>query len=191
MRPKIVSKSIATPWRLGVLVAAAIALAGCAGPIPITTPTQVGSYNPGMLSYVASRGGMPVEVHGNPFGGPQQAFERKVADTLTTAHRGPSFPVTPGKAEGQQGAYRLVMVFNGSTSGYRICSNPSGQTSSGSNVTVAAAFCHNDKWITTVGGRTTASGFDDPAFGRLMQQVAASLLPARSPDQDGGNDFDG
>lgn len=167
-----------------------LALSACIGGVPVVTPVQVNSYDPSMLSYAAGNGGMHVEIYGNPFGGEQAAFEEKVANALTKAHRGPDFPVTPEKAANQQTVYRLVMAFNTPHPGYRICRTPGGEAAAGSPVTVYAALCQGGRSVTSLSGQIAVSGPDDPAFDSLMTQVAANLLPARNPDMDGANGAD-
>ena len=181
--------------RVMMLAGVAGVLAACAA--PITTPPQVNSYSPSLLSYVAKRGGMRTEIYGNPFGADQAQVNQAVLRSLEEGSRGPHFPFYDNPpADFKQTAYHVVVAFGSDgPQGYRLCTGPSGgaPTNDGGTVRVSAAFCSGEKVVTSVSGRVqNATGPEDPAFRSLMRQVALALFPSRDLQRDGANgaDFD-
>ena len=80
--------------RLIVIVSMAAAAASCAAGGTTVLPLYVGSYDPGMLNYAASKGGMLTEIVGNPFDVPKEEVGRAVTNNMTGSHFGPKVVFT-------------------------------------------------------------------------------------------------
>ncbi len=80
--------------RLVLVVLVASGAASCAGDGTTVLPVYVGSYDPGMLNYAASKGGMLTEIVGNPFDVPKEEVGRAITNNMTGSHFGPKVVFT-------------------------------------------------------------------------------------------------
>ena len=172
---------------LAVAAAAASFLAACAASPTLPHNYVYDGYRPAYLGYSADRGGLLTEVIGNPFEAPKTELDTAVTETLSQRSFGPQLDFFTEPPEGYRSAYHVVVLFNPAAEAAPagLCRNPSQpQTTRPGEVGVLAAFCSGDRRITSAGGSVAgASGPDDPAFRKLMGQVAALLFPSRPGDR--------
>jgi hypothetical protein len=168
--------------RLVLVLLAGAALSACAG-MPVINYSYVAEhYEPELLGYPASRGGLYTEVVGNPFKADKAALDTRVTEAFEAAHFGPVLDFVTEKPAGDDPAYRVVVLFNPArhANAARLCSSadrPQSGRAPG-EVGVMAAFCSSDSRISSTVGRVSgAQALDDPAFGRLLAQVGLSLFP--------------
>ncbi|HEY5597779.1 MAG TPA: hypothetical protein VIK47_03140 [Kiloniellales bacterium] len=171
--------------RSWLAVFALAALAACAGTSGVQPANVTAAYERGIMGYMASRGGLPTEVWGNPFKAPDEQVHAAVRQTMERSHFGPDFPFLAEKPQGFASPYRMVVVLDSKTTYayHQICagvSPPSGPKGDGGNVRVAAALCAGDSMVTgTAGWASGVGGPDDPAFVALIAQVTHELFPLR------------
>lgn len=167
-----------------VSLAALLMLAACApGNVSLSHVHVDGVYGAGEFSYAGAGRDLRVDVAGNPFGGDQAAFGRKVTDSMQGRHWGPrtNFTTTPGPDA--RDAYRVVMLFEppGSLNGAGLCEiAPSAlPTEPGQDgLSLFGAFCRGEKVMTRIKGRVSgAAGPDDPVLRELVGQVTTGLFP--------------
>lgn len=178
------------------LVAAAVVLAGCAVTDPSDVSTgqvQTAGYEPSMRNYVADRGGMPLEVIGDPFPGSGDRFAEIAAQAISNSHFGPAFELYVDPSDAPDGAFRTAIVANpGETvTPANACKTDADGTAVGSGGTlrVIAALCRGDKAITRLTGQAVGvTGPDDPKVARLFRQIGATLYPSRSDQTDKSQD---
>ena len=159
-----------------------LGLGACAVNTPVLDYAYVSdNYAPYLLGYAAKQGGMPTEVTGNPFPAPTKAaLDREVAESLTENHFGPemNFVTAPLDASA---SYRVVVLFNPAphANGAKLCSSDERpQVADSQGIGVLAAFCTTDQRINSVGCSIRgAAGPEDPAFKKLMDQLALQLFP--------------
>lgn len=160
---------------------AAAFLAGCAGTPVINYSYVVEHYEPEMLGYPASRGGLYTEVVGNPFEADKAALDTRVTETFEAAHFGPKLDFVTEQPQDHSG-YRVVVLFDPAphANAARLCSSPDRPQSDRApgEVGVMAVFCMSESRLTSAVGRVGgAKGPDDPAVGRLLTQVGLALFP--------------
>lgn len=126
-----------------------------------------------------------VQIRGNPFAMPQEAFEKALLAKLQARSVGPktTWTTTPGETPPAK-AYRLVLVFGtGSQLGSTLCEELDSikppPTAVPGSVNVAAAYCRSYQPMTEAFARTDASQPDDRAFERLVSELMAVLFPRR------------
>ena len=183
----MIRKSLLTLVVLGGAVTA------CTSTDVVLSPTNFyGAYTPTVLNYSAARGGMLVEVVGNPFDAPKGDLEQAITSAMSGSHFGPHVDFMTTTPEDFRSPYRVVLVFD-SARGYtesKLCrESRSIQPEAGETVRVHAALCAAESPLTGVSGRVSdVSAPDDPKFARLMAQITTNLLPPRNPDRrDGDN----
>lgn len=149
------------------------------------------NYSPYLLNYAAKRGGMVTEIIGNPFDGSKDMIEQSVTQSFEDHHFGPELdfvatPTAQATGEGRE-AYRVVVLFNPApnANSAKLCSDPGRpQAPASDRVSVLAAFCTTDTRVSSAAGSVGGvSSPDDPAFRKLMEQVALELFPPRSPNR--------
>ncbi len=161
------------------------ALAGCALSSGVQPANVTAAYERGLGRYIASRGGLPTEVWGNPFTAADEQVHAAVRQTMERSHFGPDFPFLAEKPQGFASPYRMVVVLDSKTTYayHLICAGvtpPTGPKGDGGNVRVAAALCADDSMVTgTAGWASGVRGPDDPAFTGLIAQVTHELFPRR------------
>ena len=176
--------------------AASLALAACSA--PITSPAYVsGSYTPQVLNGAASAGGLQTDIIGDPFGQSGPALSEVVLTSLADGAAGaPSdLKFNLREAGTPQKDYRVVVLFNAAPNAApsSLCFNANQpQIEPDGGVDVLAALClGTTRQTSTRGYLAQASGADDPAFRRLMTQVALSIFPPPgSPFDSRTNDND-
>ncbi len=120
--------------RLIVIVSMAAAAASCAADGTTVLPLYVGSYDPGMLNYAASKGGMLTEIVGNPFDVPKEEVGRAVTNNMTGSHFGPKVVFTTKASPDNPSPYRVVVLFDPAPNAQaqRLCSDPNQPSAGGS-----------------------------------------------------------
>ncbi len=158
-------------------------LAACAGVATVRPANITAAYDPQVLNYIASRGGLLTEVTGNPFDASDEIVHAVVRKTMAESHFGPDFPFLAENPEGSTSPYRMVVVLESErgVAYTRICAGveaPNASKVAGDEVRVTAALCARDEMITGTAGRVSGvSGPDDPNFVALIAQVSLELLP--------------
>ncbi len=170
--------------RLALALTAA-SLAACAGQTVITHAKVEEYYEPRLLAYPASRGGMYTEITGNPFQTEKAALDREVTEAFEVAHFGPKLTFFSEVPPEGAPAFRTVVLFNPArnANAKHLCSSPDRPqaTYPPGHVRVMGALCNSEARLSeAVGFVNGAKGPDDPAVRRLLRQLGLSLFP-RSP----------
>lgn len=174
--------------RLGLAVFALGALSACAGTATVQPANVTSDYYTGIVQYIASRGGLPTEVSGNPFASSDEQVHATVRDTMAKSHFGQEFPFLAEKPQEFSSPYRMVVVLGSTASPayHKLCADagPKGgprggvTKADGGEVRVAAALCAGDSMVTGTAGRVSGvRGPDDPGFISLIAQVTHELFP--------------
>jgi hypothetical protein len=170
-------------FRSWLAVLALGALSACAGLTAVQPANITAAYDPQVMNYIASRGGLPTEITGNPFDAPDEQVYSVVRKTMAASHFGPDFPFLAEKPQGSTSPYRMVVVLGSKpgTAYSRLCAGvetPSGPKPKGGELRVSAALCARDEMITSTAGRVSGvTGPDDPTFVSLISQIALVLFP--------------
>ena len=171
--------------RLLLVLFTAGTLAACAGAAIVQPAIVTATYDPSVLQYIASRGGLPTEVVGNPFNAPDEQVHSVVRETMARSHFGPKFPFLAEKPQGFASPYRMVVVLIPAPGAayHKLCAGAAASQAgkpAGGEVRVAAALCATDRMITSTKGRVAgAREPQDPAFVGLIAQVSHALFPLR------------
>lgn len=178
--------------RTALLAGVGFALTACAD--GVVGPSYTGTYDPGELRYVASKGALHTDVVGNPFGAASSAVGRAVTAAMDGANSGPPVRFTTERDPRNPSPYRVVMVLNpapGVAEG-SVCTAADAQDGeTAGTLRVIAAFCSGSDRETSVSGHLDGvAGPDDPAFAGLIRQMTAQLFPPRNPQPQDGADFD-
>ncbi len=167
--------------RLALALAAA-SLAACAGQTVITHAKVEEYYEPRLLAYPASRGGMYTEVTGNPFQTEKALLDREVTEAFRVAHFGPKLEFfTEVPPEGAPG-FRTVVLFNPArnATAKHLCSDPARpqETYPPGTVRVMGALCNSEARLSSATGFVKgAEGPNSPAVRKLLRQLGLSLFP--------------
>ena len=104
--------AIGGPRTLSAVLVCAAALLSCATGTTFESTQRGGSYRTADFSYVAGGRDFHTVVRGNPFGGDDDAFARRVTAALNTPRfrQSSNFTTQPGPSGRLQ--YRMVLVFN-------------------------------------------------------------------------------
>ena len=170
-----------TSGRLALALAAAV-LTACTGHPVISNAKGEEYYEPRMLAYPASRGGMYTEVTGNPFQTEKAMLDREVTDAFEIAHFGPKLSFfTEVPPEGAPG-FRTVVLFNPArnATAKHLCSDPARPQEEypPGTVRVMGALCNSEARLTSATGYVKgAEGPNSQAVRRLLQQLGLSLFP--------------
>ena len=169
-------------WRLAPAIAA-LTVSGCGLAGITVAPVHRG---PGLsgseYDYAAAAGEFATVVVGNPFGGDNATFARRVTTILNEENplQPTNFTTQPGPKAGTK--YRAVFVFNtGRQADHTLCQDPQalrGGPAGTAPITVQAAFCNGAVSLMDV--YASASNGDDAKFRALITQVQGSLFPSRS-----------
>jgi hypothetical protein len=168
-----------------VAIAAAATLGACGLSGVTTTSARQAGYDPSLIADVARRGGMPLEVKGNPFPGDKARFAETAAAALTESHRGPDFTVFADPAQAPAGPMRTVIIANPQTAvsaGNACTADVSGTpVAGGGTLSVTAVLCRGDKAVTRMTGRAVGvAGAQDPKVAQLFRQIGLQLYPRRN-----------
>ncbi len=173
---------------LAVLAVTGAALTACAGDGTRVQPPYIGSYDPEMLDYAASKGAVLTEVVGNPFGVAKEELDGAVVGAMRGAHFGQPVTFTTTPPADYTSPYRIVMLFNPAPGAQtnRVCAEPAQPSAAQpGELSVIAAFCSKDTVVTSTKGRVSKpQGPRDAAFRLLIRRVTVELFPVRDPDQD-------
>ena len=182
---------------LAIGALAALGLAACSA--PITSPAYVsGSYTPQILNGAAAAGGLQTEIVGDPFGQSGTALSDAVLTSLAEGANGAPADLKFNLREAgtPQKDYRVVVLFNAAPNAApsSLCFNANQpQVEPDGGVAVLAALCEGTTRRSSTRGYLARAGSpDDPAFRRLMTQVALSIFPppgAPFDSRTNGNDF--
>ena len=174
--------------RLIVIVSMAAAAASCAADGTTVLPLYVGSYDPGMLNYAASKGGMLTEIVGNPFDVPKEEVGRAVTNNMTGSHFGPKVVFTTKASPDNPSPYWVVVLFDPAPNAQaqRLCSDPNQPSAAqAGRLRLMVAFCSSDTVITsTAGWISKPQRPTHPTFRSLIRQITVVLFPPRDPNQD-------
>jgi hypothetical protein len=126
-----------------------------------------------------------VQIRGNPFAMPPEAFQQAVLAKLQRRSVGPrtTWTVKPAN-EANPDQYRLVLVFGVRNQlGQTLCSqlpslNPPTNPSPGT-IQVAAAYCRGPDPMTEAYARTDSTSADDRSFDQLIGELMPVLFPRR------------
>jgi hypothetical protein len=126
-----------------------------------------------------------VQIRGNPFVMPSEAFQQAVLAGLQKRSVGPrtTWTVKPDR-EAAPDQYRLVLVFGAANQlGTTLCSelpklNPAPAKVAG-GVQVAAAYCRGPDPMTEAYARTDAASAEDRSFDRMVSELMPVLFPRR------------
>lgn len=183
---------MSTVARIAAVAAVGVVLAACAAGGARVQPVYIGSYDPEMLNYAASKGAMLTEVVGNPFGAPKERVDAAVIGSMTGAHFGPRLAFTTKAPPDYASPYRIVMFFNPAPNAQaiQICSNADQPTAAQPNeLRMLAAFCSSDTVVTSIKGSVAdVTAPTDSAFRGLIRSLMVELFPPRDPDLGGGRD---
>jgi hypothetical protein len=171
------------------------ALSACAGMATVQPANVSSDYYTGIVQYIASRGGLPTEVSGNPFASSDEQVHATVRDTMAKSHFGLHFPFLAEKPQGFSSPYRMVVVLDSTAipAYHKLCEDagPKGGPRSGATkadggeVRVAAALCAGDSMVSGTAGRVSGvRGPDDPGFITLIAQVTHELFPRTDEHDD-------
>lgn len=182
--------------RVAATAVIGVALTACAAGGIVLQPPDIGSYDPEMLGYAASRGALLTQVAGNPFGLPQQEVDAAVVDSMAGSRVGARVKFSTRVSEKQASPYRVVILLNPApgTQAARLCGDftqliaqPTARSPgvASDKLRAMAAFCSNDVVVTSVAGSVAgAPGPKDPAFRGLIRGMVGELFPRRDPDLD-------
>jgi len=180
--------------RTAAAVLAAGVVAACAGTGVITNDSRQAGYDPSLIGDVAARGGMALEVKGDPFPGDGGRFAEIAARALTQSHRGPDFTVFADPADAPEGPLRTVVIANPRatvTPANACTASVSGDpVARGDTLSVTAALCRGDKAVVRMAGRALGvAGVEDAKVDGLFRQIGLQLYPRRNDamreDRDG------
>ncbi|MEM7168867.1 MAG: hypothetical protein AAF530_01760 [Pseudomonadota bacterium] len=176
--------------KTAMVVSAGLIMAGCAGQVVSNQGIISDNYDPKTLGYAATRGGVFVDIQGDPFPGAEAQSNQVITESLGRAHFGPKVDFFTEKPADYRSPYRIAMVFGPAknTNGDRLCRGDDIPLSiEPGETTVLAAFCNGEKRLTSTRAWVTQpSGPTDPAFDNLIRQVGVQLLPPRRQPKDRG-----
>ena len=163
----------------------------CSTNTVVLSPTSLyGAYTPTVLNYASTRGGILVDVTGNPFDAPQEDLEQAITQSMTGAHFGQTIAFVTTPPEDFAVPYRVVLVFDAAQhhTELKLCRFDHGiAPQTGDKVRVHAALCANESPLTAVSGEVgEASDPGDPRFRQLIRQITVNLLPPFNPDRSSG-----
>ncbi|MBK1696900.1 hypothetical protein [Rhodovibrio salinarum] len=172
-----------------------LSLAACAGTGVVVNDSRQSGYDPSLIADAASRGGMALEIKGQPFPGAETRFAEVAAEALSESHPGPEFTVFATPADAPEGPVRTVIVANPDatvTPANACTANVSGSAvEAGDTLAVTAALCRGDKAVTRMTGRAIdVNGPDDPKVDQLFRQIGQQLYPRQNESKrdDRGDD---
>jgi hypothetical protein len=174
-------------------------LTGCAGgPGGGPTVSQQyidATYDPAALGFAQSRGGVELQIAGNPFGGDPLAFDRRVAELLERSHFGPDVDFVFDPPADFASAYEVAMVFDAplATSAPRLCRGPVPEImANGTNgMRIVAAYCvGGDRVTSAIATVGPTAGPDDPKFARAIEALGLALFPPASANDELRRDGD-
>ncbi len=177
-----------------LLLFALLSATACSTNTVVLSPTNFyGAYTPTVLNYASTRGGILVDVTGNPFDAPQEDLEQAITQAMTGAHFGRRVAFVTTPPEDFASPYRVVLVFDAAQhhTELKLCRLDHGiDPQTVEQVRVHSALCANEKPLTGVSGSVgEARDPGDPHFRQLFRQITVNLFPPFNPDRssDRGN----
>ena len=166
--------------RAPALALAGLVAAACSG--PSTVPGVIDSaYGPQVINYAASRGGMPVQVVGNPFPVAKAELDRIVTTTMERSYFGQRMPFFTERPPDFRSPYHIVLIFNPTlgTNNQALCVEPDQPTAvEPGRLRIMAALCSSERRLTSSNGQMAM--VEDPtalAFRQILSQITYDLLP--------------
>lgn len=184
--------------RLAVLLAA-LGLGACAatGPGSSSVSQQYvdSSYDPATLGFAQSRGGVKLDIAGNPFGGDPTAFAARTAGLLEQSHFGPDVDFVSEPPEDFSSAYRVALVFDAplATSAPQLCRGPLPEIAAQANdgMRIVAVYCWGGDRVTSAAATVgPLVGMEDPGFARAIRALGLALFPPASANDELRRDSD-
>lgn len=165
------------------LTALLLVVGACAGATIVTGVYYAKGGLRDTFYYVASDRDFFVEIHGNPGGEPQAAFDASVIAAMQGSAFGPLTNFTASPSATTSESYRLVTVFSGGryTGATSVCGGvDSGSLKPASGlVGVRAAFCYRDELLSRVNISYPQGSSSE--LGDAMSQVFINLFPSFDP----------
>ncbi|WP_119165776.1 hypothetical protein [Algihabitans albus] len=177
---------------LGSLLAASLGglLAACApggaigpGGVVINQQYVGSSYDPSDLGFAQSRGGVLLQLGGQPFAGDRTEFAEQVGTLFEGSHFGPPVDFIVAPPEDFRSSYRVVTVFDapGATSAPQLCRSgepPAVEANGADGLRIMAAYCvGSDRVTSAVANVGPVTGVDDPAFTATIRALGLALFP--------------
>ncbi len=178
---------------------AALGLGACTAMAPggtsISQQYVDSSYDPAALGFAQSRGGVKLDVAGNPFGGDPAIFAGRTAELLEQSHFGPVVDFVSEPPEDFASAYRVALVFDAplATSAPQLCRGPLPEIAAQANngMRIVAVYCWGgDRVTSAVATVGPLAGIDDPGFARAIRGLGLALFPPASANDELRRDSD-
>ena len=165
------------------LMALSLVVSACAGATTVTNVSYEKSNLRGTFLFVASDREFLIEIHGNPSGESQVAFDASVITAIQDSSFGRLTNFTSTPSANTSDRFRMVMVFSGDryTGASSICRDVDSQASVSDRVTIRAAFCYRDETLSQLDVAYTKGS---SALGAAMSQVVINLFPDFDPIDD-------
>ncbi len=147
----------------------------------ITKGYEAGDVARSAWDFAGAHGPVLAVIHGNPFAGDEQAFQRKVLDLLdrATAQRVTRYTTDPAQAV--QPKTRVVLIFDApaGADGNAICAGRIPATAPGDKVMLRMLLCSEDRLLSDVGGHIArGEDLDHPRFADLISLSLRTLINA-------------
>ncbi|HYD30792.1 MAG TPA: hypothetical protein VEB64_08005 [Azospirillaceae bacterium] len=170
--------------------------AACEPGVSRVVPGPVTSiYSPQEFSYAAGGRDLHTVVAGNPFGGDQAAFARRVTNLMQGKHFGPRTHFTTMPNETARRDYRVMMVFNpgDAMTATGLCEReviptapPSASTGQPRSIQLQAVFCRGSSLASTATGWVEGvTSPEDGSFESLVGSTTMALFPQEDPTRGG------
>lgn len=157
-------------------------LAGCSDTPRVVASEPAPAYSINEVSYAASGRDFRVTITGNPFGGDQQAFARRVVAAMQNRIPGvvTTFTTTPN--ETARPDYRVALAFNPpiNLTASEVCGAqpiPTRAPDPTGPLMMMGAFCRGGAMTSATGWLDAPKGADDPAFDALVGHMTRALFP--------------
>ena len=160
------------------LIALSLVVSACAGATMVTHEYYNKDGLRKLFIYVASGRDFLTEIHGNPSGKPQAAFDASVIAAIQGSSFGRLTDFTTSPSANTYENYRLVMVFSGGrySGAASICRGVDSAPLKAvtGRVEIQAAFCYRDETLSRLNVSYTQGS---SALGAAMSQVVLNLFP--------------
>jgi hypothetical protein len=172
--------------RFALAAVLAAGLAGCSTTDVIISGYGAGGlpYDPSYVRYMIGQGDIPLEIHGNPTELSDPQFTQLVEERLRLEPAFPRAAFRTNPTTKNRHPFRVVLVFNADNSRIdpnQICRGEGVNNAGGVNSTlyVRGVFCDRETVLSTNSGlANTPDDFNSPRFGRLLDQLLYTMLPA-------------
>jgi hypothetical protein len=169
-----------------IVLAAALALPGCANTSIVHYSYYNSAYTPGHVDLAAASGQSLAVIRGNPF--PEDDDNRRVVAAMQGRNLGPKMYFAQVERPDDKYGYKVILDFGGGRGGYDECARPPTppvQTRPSGEIAVFAAFCVGNVLLTDALGSISGAGSpEDPLFQRLIGDIMVALTPPYLPDRD-------